>query len=159
MVFVLIIKSMLKKQQRPLTPNLLYKGSPSNVMFWKYWMNFLQGKYIRGKVYFPVPLHFWIKNSPRGEVLHHLRKKSAIKYLKGTPNKSVKLDKSKWQDRPFLWLGSYKAMLNDVFWQFDNPCGKFADSQLVPYSVLQCLLNYEIQAFHYLSTWTTAGMA
>ena len=58
-------------------------------------MKFLQGKYIRGEVYFPVPLHFLDKNSPRGEVLHHLRKKSVIKYLKGTPNKKkVKLNRS-----------------------------------------------------------------
>ena len=52
-------------------------------------------------------------------------------------------------------------MLSVVIWQseFEKPCGNFADSQLVPYSVLRCLLNYEIQAFHYLSTWPTAAMA
>ena len=37
--------------------------------------------------------------------------------------------------------------------------GNSADSQLVPYSVLLCHLNYEIQAFHCFSTWPTAAMA
>ena len=54
-----------------------------------------------------------------------------------------------------------RYLISDGIWQseFYNPCGNFADSQLVPYSVLLCHLNYEIQAFHCLSTWPTAGMA
>ena len=44
-------------------------------------------------------------------------------------------------------------LLSDGIWQseFYNPCGNFADSQLVPYSVLRCHLNYEIQALNCLS--------
>ena len=46
-------------------------------------------------------------------------------------------------------------LISDGIWQseFYNPCGNFADSQLVPYSVLLCHLNYEIQALHCLLTW------
>ena len=55
----------------------------------------MRGQCTRGEEYLPVPLHFLDKKFSKGEVLHHLRKKSAIKYLKGTPNKKkVKLNRS-----------------------------------------------------------------
>ena len=52
-----------------------------------------------------------------------------------------------------------RYLISDGIWQseFYNPCGNFADSQLVPYSVLRCHLNYEIQALNCLSPWPTAG--
>ena len=80
-------------------PYLLVRRKPFKYFVLKNFRKVLdeifEGSMYKGGSVPPSSATFLDKNSPRGEVLHHLRKKSVIKYLKGTPNKKkVMLNRS-----------------------------------------------------------------